>query len=62
MFVQTLEKYLSPRSEGIAQYEVRTVVGNYRLDFVVELDGLKIGFECDGKEYHDVYRMNGGTG
>src|SRR5689334_10635520 len=55
-FIQSLEKYLNPRSDIIPQYEVQTILGKYRLDFVVALDGHLIGFECDGKEYHDAFR------
>ncbi|QPH38889.1 hypothetical protein [Pedobacter endophyticus] len=55
-FIQSLEKYLNPRSEIIPQFELETILGRFRLDFVIELDGYRIGFECDGKAYHDAFR------
>lgn len=55
-FAQSLEKYLSPSSEIYPQYEVQTILGKFRLDFMVALNGHKIGFECDGKEFHDPFR------
>ncbi|WP_146186613.1 hypothetical protein [Pedobacter sp. HMWF019] len=42
--------------EILSQYEVQTIAGKFRVDFVVELNGHKIGFECDGKNYHDAFR------
>lgn len=56
LFIENLEKYVSPFSLIHPQYQVQTIVGKFRLDFVVELKGIKIGFECDGKEFHDEYR------
>lgn len=53
MFIETLEKYLSPKVKIIPQYEVKTICGNFRLDFLLEVDGKKIAFECDGKEFHN---------
>lgn len=55
-FAQGLEKYLNPYSEILPQFEVQTILGKYRLDFVVSLNGHIIGFECDGKDYHDDFR------
>lgn len=55
-FAQSLEKYLSPSSEIYPQYEVQTILGKFRLDFMVAINGQKIGFECDGKEFHDPFR------
>jgi len=56
LFAQNIEKYLSPNAEIYPQFPVKTLLGNFRLDFVVEVMGKKVGFECDGKEFHDDYR------
>lgn len=56
LFVENFEKYISPFASIYPQYEVQTIAGIFRLDFVVELNESKIGFECDGKDFHDEYR------
>lgn len=38
------------------QWEIRTICGQFRIDFVLEAPGLKVGVECDGAEYHDFTR------
>lgn len=48
-FYRVISKYLDPKAELKNQYPI----GHYRLDFLVSVGGLKIGFECDGKNYHD---------
>jgi len=46
-----------PRGVSIQpQVEVRTNCGPFRLDFLVEARGRRVGLECDGKEYHDEWR------
>jgi very-short-patch-repair endonuclease len=56
LFIYQLEKHLSHLTEIIPQFEVQTLAGCYRLDFVVTVNGRKIGFECDGKNFHDEWR------
>jgi very-short-patch-repair endonuclease len=56
IFIENLEKYLSPKTTIIPQYEVQTLVGKYRIDFVLISENKKIGIECDGKEFHDEWR------
>jgi hypothetical protein len=57
LFALNLVKYLGSDVTLRRQFEVSTMVGKFRIDFVVELDGWLIAFECDGKEYHiDVER------
>lgn len=55
-FIETLEKYLSPKSEIFPQYEVKTLAGKFRLDFLLTVHGKKIAFECDGADFHDEFR------
>lgn len=54
--IEQLEKYLSGKVDLIPQYEVQTNVGKFRLDFLIEINGKKIGIECDGKEFHNEWR------
>lgn len=56
LFIQNLEKYLSSESKIFPQQEVKTIGGNFRLDFLLTIGDKKIAFECDGKEYHDPWR------
>lgn len=50
-------KYLDERIKFVPQYEVTTICGRFVVDFVAETEsGYKIGFECDGKEFHDESR------
>lgn len=56
MFIERLEKYLFSWLTITAQYEVETIAGKFRLDFVIIIDNKKIAFECDGEEYHDAFR------
>ena len=47
-------KYLDQRVSFIPQVEVKTICGIFRVDFMVYgVNGEKIGFECDGKEFHE---------
>ncbi|WP_428304638.1 hypothetical protein [Lacipirellula sp.] len=46
-----------PRGVSIQpQVEVQTLCGKFRLDFMVEVGGRRVGLECDGKEFHDEWR------
>jgi very-short-patch-repair endonuclease len=54
--IESLEKYLAPKTNIIPQYEVQTICGKYRLDFVITCDDKNIGLECDGKDFHDEWR------
>lgn len=56
MFIETIEKYLRGNSEITPQYEVETLAGTFRLDFLLTIGDQKIGVECDGKEFHDEWR------
>jgi hypothetical protein len=56
LFIETLEKYLSPKSNIFPQFEVTTLAGKFRLDFLLTVEDKKIAFECDGKDFHDEWR------
>jgi hypothetical protein len=46
-----------PRGVSIeSQVEVRTLCGTFRLDFMVTVQGRRIGLEVDGREFHDEWR------
>jgi len=55
-FAYHITKYLERTISLIPQYEVKTICGNFRLDFMVDTLTGKIGFECDGKDFHDASR------
>jgi len=55
LFIYTLEKYISAKSEIFPQYEVMTLAGKFRLDFLLTVGDKKIAFECDGKEFHNEW-------
>jgi hypothetical protein len=58
--VRVLEKYVSEEALVTNQVEIPTPHGTFRLDFLVEVAGVKIGLEADGKEFHsyahDMFR------
>jgi hypothetical protein len=56
LFIQTVEKYLSPKSNILPQHEVTTLAGKFRLDFLLTVEDKKIAFECDGEDFHDEWR------
>lgn len=55
-FAYHLTKYLEPTVFFVPQFEVKTICGTFRIDFVVQSPMGLIGFECDGKEFHDSSR------
>jgi hypothetical protein len=56
LFIETLEKYLSSKTQIFPQYEVMTLAGKFRLDFLLTVNEKKIAFECDGADFHDEWR------
>jgi len=52
-FGAELYRHLKQRYKLQPQYEANTICGKFFLDFLIEVNGQKIGFECDGKEFHD---------
>jgi hypothetical protein len=55
-FALNVTKYLEPTLSLIPQYEVKTICGTFRIDFVVQGPSGLTGFECDGKDFHDASR------
>jgi len=56
-FLLGIRKFLTQEIEIIPQYWVKTPHGNFRLDFVFKIPGGKsICFECDGQDYHEMYK------
>ncbi len=51
-FAYNIQKYLGFGVSFTKQVWVNTLGGRYRLDFTMEREGVRIGLECDGKEYH----------
>lgn len=50
-------KYLFEDCRVEKQYWVDTFAGRFRLDFVIhDGAGRRVGFECDGKRWHDTFR------
>lgn len=52
-FYRVISKCLSEEVELRNQYEIKSGKYTFRVDFVALIGNLKIGFECDGKAYHD---------
>ncbi|KYC46105.1 MAG: hypothetical protein AMQ22_02171 [Candidatus Methanofastidiosum methylothiophilum] len=52
IFAYNLEKYVSPSVKVKSQYEIKTPLSSFYLDFLLEFGKYKIGVECDGKDYH----------
>lgn len=56
-FAYQVVKYLDEVVDLQAQYHVKTICGLFVVDFVVtSSSGRRVGFECDGKEFHNTSR------
>ena len=56
-FAWGLTKHLRPGTNLQKQVEVRTICGDFRLDFVATTaSGLRVAYECDGAEFHEAQR------
>ena len=56
-FAWGLSKYLSDEALLKKQVVSDTHFGRFRIDFVAEIrSGNKVGYECDGREFHDAGR------
>lgn len=51
-FAHAIVKWLHPSAIWIPQLSVNTPWGQFRLDFYLEVNEKKIGFECDGRDFH----------
>ena len=56
IFYNEVQKYLSHGCETNRQFECKITTGTLYLDFLVRVGSRNIGFECDGKDYHDIDR------
>jgi hypothetical protein len=56
LLAYNIVKYLDSSVSLLEQYEVSTICGNFRLDFVVQQNNLKYAIECDGRDYHKLQR------
>lgn len=56
MMFKALHLILKNRIQsGLCQIIPQYEIANYRLDFAVLDKNLKIGIECDGRKFHDIY-------
>lgn len=55
-FEAAYSKHARPEYPLSRQVEFITFCGVLRVDFTVRFGDQVIGFECDGKEFHDVFR------
>ena len=51
-FAHNVIKYLDDGVTLGKQMEVNTICGQFRIDFVAERSGRRIGLECDGADFH----------
>jgi len=56
LFAWNVVKYLDSSVDFEKQVSVRTICGEFRLDFLAQYEGKRVAFECDGREYHDLNR------
>ena len=55
-FAWHFTKYVHPDIELLTQYEIPTNHGTFKLDFAIQVNNKIIGIECDGKEFHNIWR------
>jgi len=53
LFYYDIQKVIPDDATMQRQFECPTALGNFRLDFILELPGRRVGFECDGKDFHE---------
>lgn len=56
IFYWEIQKYLSEGALIKKQHECQFHWGSYWIDFLITLPHRKLGFECDGKDYHRAER------
>lgn len=54
-FQHDLLKFPHDLTKITRQFPVPCSLKTYRIDFVLEKDGRRVGLECDGKEFHDQF-------
>lgn len=56
-FAHFAVKVLDRETQLVAQHQVRTIGGLFRLDFLlIAPDGCRLGIECDGADFHHPVR------
>ena len=55
-FASDAMKHMAPGVEIFPQYEIATYSGNFRLDFLIVFDEMRVGIECDGQQFHEENR------
>jgi very-short-patch-repair endonuclease len=53
IFYREFQKCVASEAVILRQFECQTPVGAFYLDFLVSRHGRHLGFECDGKDFHD---------
>lgn len=56
IFAEHCLKYLSPSVHAEKQLEVQTKHGVLRVDFRLSSSNRRVAIECDGKDFHNMYR------
>ena len=56
IFYADIQKCIVPDAEISRQFECPTYCGTFYLDFLVVVAGRRVGFECDGKDFHEKVR------
>jgi hypothetical protein len=56
IFYQDFQKRIPSVARISRQFECRTGSGTFYLDFLVEVGDRRVGFECDGKDFHESIR------
>jgi len=51
-----LDKYLDDLVVLHKQFEVETICGKFRVDLAAVQGTRTVGFECDGKDFHNAFR------
>jgi hypothetical protein len=55
VFEHEFNKYAKNGYCLIRQCEFSTQLGKFRVDFTLSVDDYLVGFECDGREYHELW-------
>src|SRR5688572_16148850 len=57
MLLRGIDKYFQRTEIDVRpQVWIKTDKGSFRVDFIVTIGSFRLGFECDGKAFHDYER------
>src|SRR5215468_3828370 len=56
IFYYDFQKRIKAEVKVRRQVECKTPIGIFYLDFVAEFENRRLGFECDGRDYHQASR------